>query len=118
MLNMSAVSTKSSANTAKDAITTASAAARATSAPTEAVTWLKFWMTTSCPPPYWLFNAATTVAFVASFISRERIDSPSVPSGWTSGLAISTVPEIPAGSAGSAIALVSGLLLMFSGRRK
>ena len=27
-------------------------------------------------------------------------------------------PEIPAGSAGSAIALVSGMLLMFRGRRK
>ena len=28
------------------------------------------------------------------------------------------IPEIPAGSAGSAIALVSGMLLMFRGRRK
>ena len=29
-----------------------------------------------------------------------------------------STPEIPAGSAGSAIALVSGMLLMFRGRRK
>jgi hypothetical protein len=30
----------------------------------------------------------------------------------------STVPEIPVGSAGSAIALVSGMLLVIRGRRK
>ena len=30
----------------------------------------------------------------------------------------STTPEIPVGSAGSAIALVSGMLLLFRGRRK
>ena len=29
-----------------------------------------------------------------------------------------STPEIPAGSAGSAIALVSGMMLMFRGRRK
>jgi hypothetical protein len=29
-----------------------------------------------------------------------------------------STPEIPVGSAGSAIALVSGMLLMFRGRRK
>jgi len=36
----------------------------------------------------------------------------------TVAMAMSTAPEIPAGSAGSAIALVSGMLLMFRGRRK
>ncbi len=36
-----------------------------------------------------------------------------------SSVAMATVtPEIPAGSAGSAIALVSGMLLIFRGRRK
>jgi hypothetical protein len=36
----------------------------------------------------------------------------------TVAMASITTPEIPAGSAGSAIALVSGMLLMFRGRRK
>jgi hypothetical protein len=37
----------------------------------------------------------------------------------TVAVAVTTAtPEIPAGSAGSAIALVSGMLLMFRGRRK
>jgi Spy/CpxP family protein refolding chaperone len=37
----------------------------------------------------------------------------------TVAMAVTTAtPEIPAGSAGSAIALVSGMLLMFRGRRK
>ena len=33
-------------------------------------------------------------------------------------MAVTSTPEIAAGSAGSAIALVSGMLLMFRGRRK
>jgi hypothetical protein len=36
----------------------------------------------------------------------------------TYAMAATTTPEIPAGSAGSAVALVSGMLLLFRGRRK
>ena len=36
----------------------------------------------------------------------------------TYAMATVGTPEIPVGSAGSAIALVSGMLLMFRGRRK
>lgn len=36
----------------------------------------------------------------------------------TYAMAVTSVPEIPLGSAGSAIALVSGMLLMFRARRK
>ncbi len=35
-----------------------------------------------------------------------------------SGIALASVPEINAGSAGSALALLSGALLMIRGRRK
>lgn len=36
----------------------------------------------------------------------------------TVAMAVPATPEIPVGSAGSALALVSGMLLMFRGRRK